>query len=1559
MLQNRPFLKSFFFVLFWLQIPFSFAQLTTDNSAPYNSVNYLVQDVLMGNGITASGISSGGTAAQIGYFDGSNSNIGLSRGVFLSSGDISTAGGINFDNGMTTAFGGPGDTDLNSLLTTQTTEDVAFIQFDFVPIGDSVIFRYVFASEEYNEYVCSNFNDVFGFFITGPGYPPGGQNIALIPGGNIPVAINTINNGTPGQPGDEPTCAAADPNWQSNSGYFIDNTGGATVEFDGFTTVMEARAIVQCGETYTIKMAVGDAGDGQFDSGVFLEAESFSSPGIIVDITTVSGDTTIVEGCALATYTFIRPDAVGDITIGYEIAGNAINGVDYEFIPDSLVIPDGDLTGSISIIPFADGVFEGGDTVIVTVYNVTQCGDTIPETATILIQDENSLIVDAPDIISNCPGDDAVLTVSTTGGTPVYIHTWDNGMTGSPITVAPLVTDTFVVEAFDNDGCVGYDTAIVTVIPPFIPDAGNDTILCTGASVVIGGSPTGPLGATYSWAPSGSLSSATDANPTATPSSNQTYTVSVTNTVGCTYTDDIFVGVSSNPPVDAGADASICIGESIQLNSSGGTDYAWNTAPTLSDTSVADPIATPITTTKYYVTVSNVAGCSGIDSVEITVNNLPAVFAGNDTAICLGETVTIGGSPTGTGTATWLPITALNNASSLNPDASPTATTTYVVTLTDANNCSNTDDIEVTVNPLPSVDAGSNDDLCEGDTIQLSASGALTYIWTPADSISNTGIFNPLVYPITTTTYTVTGTDINTCENTDNVIITVNTNPTANAGNDITYLCPGASVQLNGSGGNTYVWSPVATLDDPNINDPVSTPSDTVNLELLVTDLNGCTDIDSLLIVVNDNPPSDAGPDTSICLGNSVVIGGNPTSIAGSAYNWNQGGTLDDNTFANPSATPIADTEYIVTVNNDTCTSTDTIMVTTLALPIISAGNDVQICISDSTALNASGGLSYLWTPSAGLSNDTIFNPNASPSDTTTYTINGTDVNGCSNSDQVIVIVNPLPTITTSGDDVICDGDTITINASGGSGYSWAPSGSLSSSNSSNSEAFPTSTTIYIVNVTDTNNCLDSASLTITVNSLPNVSAGLDDSICLGDSVQLNASGALNYTWSPATGLSSTSINDPWASPILSPTDYTVTGTDINGCEETDEVRIIVNQLPAISAGANEQFCIGDSVQLNATGGSSYTWSPGISLSDSLIASPWASPGDTIIYVLVGIDNSGCSNSDTIQVDVNPLPIIDAGITSSICLGDTAVLTATGGSSYIWTPADSIVNNSLATIQAFPDTNILYSVVGTDSNSCSYFDTVSVLVFRIETLPDTALCEGDSLQLQVFGSSANTYVWSPTAGLSDPNIPNPWAVLTNDITYSISASNIAGCNDEASISIISYDIPIADLEYVIEAGCEGVVAEFTNNSTGATSYLWNFDNSSTSEEENPVVTLPFNSNLTITLTATNDNLCDAIATETIATLGFDDYYDAYIPNVFTPNNDGENDIYNVELAGYLYECANMRIYNRWGQLMFTSTGNNTKWDGYTSVGEPCPEGVYYMTIEIGSKQHQSILYLMR
>ncbi|MFZ5555072.1 MAG: choice-of-anchor L domain-containing protein [Bacteroidota bacterium] len=634
-------------------LPFcGFSQLVVDNTT--NTPTWLVQNVLAGAGVTISNVTLNGAPATsvsntVGSFDGTASNIGLANGVIMGSGDVQVAVGPNNSGSATLGGGGiPGtDPDLQAITPNQI-YDEAILEFDFIPIGDSVKFRYVFSSEEYDEYVCGSVNDAFGFFLSGPGitgpYTNGAINIAIIPGTSTPVSINTVNLGVAGANGFAGNCAAIDPNWASYNVFYAGTNTQNSVQYDGFTVVLEARGAVQCGQQYHIKLAIGDAGDGIFDSGVFLEGGSFTSQGVDVSVSTVTGDTTIVEGCTSdAIFYFTRPDTTTQLTIGLGIGGDAINGTDYTFIPDSISFNIGEDTVILQVSPFADALTEGVDTLIITVYTITACGDTIPEVATLLIFDPTAVTANAgPDQTSICPGDNITLNGSGTGGYQPYDYSWSTGNTSPSVTVSPLITTEYYLTVSDLCGMSGTDTVLVTVpvFVPFVINTSDTSIVCPGDNAVLLATVSSGGFSPYSYLWS---NADTDTTTTVSPNVTTTYTFTVTDNCGMDSTVNVTVNVPVYNLQIAAPDVTGCMEEPIMLTSvvsggAGGYVYAWTGSGTITVNQANGSATVPDALTGIYVVgVIDQCGNTDSDTANVVMNpceiTIPNVFSPNGDGI--------------------------------------------------------------------------------------------------------------------------------------------------------------------------------------------------------------------------------------------------------------------------------------------------------------------------------------------------------------------------------------------------------------------------------------------------------------------------------------------------------------------------------------------------------------------------------------------------------------------------------------------------------------------------------------------------------------------------------------------------------------------------------------------------------------------------------------------------------------------------------------------------------------------------------------------------------------
>jgi gliding motility-associated-like protein len=619
----------------------SSAQLVIDNTT--QSPADLLTNVLVGSGVTISNVKFNGSAAaaltptlQAGEFTGTTS-IGITNGIILATGDAQLAASDNNSGGATLGTGGAAtDIDLNAL-SGLTLYDQAVLEFDFVPAGDSISFKYVFGSEEYLEWVGSGYNDVFGFFLSGPGisgpFSAGGVNLATVPSTTTPITINTINNVT-------------------NAIYYVNNGTGTTpavnlyIQYDGFTVIMTAKAAVNCGDTYHIKLAISDAGDGALDSGVFLEAGSFTSDEVQVDLVTTSGTNTIIEGCLQGgVFSFLRPTSSDTLDISVFITGNAVNGVDYTpAIPSSVTFLPGQDSVGFSFLAVSDGMIEGTDSLIITIYNINSCNDTIVSTVTVFIEDPLPLTIDlGPDLSVSCLGGTLPLDPNATGGYVPYTYNWSTGETTSTINLTVAGSTQVILTVDGQCGSTDTDTLNITIVPAvpqlwttqtFSTYCPFDTVTISPLYVSGGSSPF-----TYVW-----TGGATTPSITVNPGDTTTYNVTITDWCGQDTTISIVVNVRNPVPIGIGVlsdtlckdvDDNIII-VPVLTGGNGTVNYTWyeNSSAIIID-QMANGTITVLGAVSgpYIITVIDQCGLMDIDTANIVVEDctpvVPNVFTPN------------------------------------------------------------------------------------------------------------------------------------------------------------------------------------------------------------------------------------------------------------------------------------------------------------------------------------------------------------------------------------------------------------------------------------------------------------------------------------------------------------------------------------------------------------------------------------------------------------------------------------------------------------------------------------------------------------------------------------------------------------------------------------------------------------------------------------------------------------------------------------------------------------------------------------------------------------------
>ena len=628
---------------------------------------------LVGAGLTYSNATFSGAPLSNALFTtgGTPTNLGFSSGILLSTGWASDALGPNNSGSLGQTNGTGSDPQLAALIPGYTINDACYLQFDFIPQSDTIKFRYVFGSEEYPEWVGSSFNDVFGFFVTGPN-PGGGsynnQNIAIIPGTTLPVTIDNVNSA-------------------SYSQYYVDNTGGSTIQYDGFTTALTAWCLVTPCVQYTIKIAVGDAGDSAYDSAVFLEENSFTSNGVSMHTAySNSADTAAIKGCSNGIVTFSTASNVNqNLTINYTVSGSAVPGVDYVAIPNSATIPAGQDSVSINIVPIFSGL-PGPTVQVVITTQSSVCANL--DSVIVLILNNELLVAQTSNDTIICGGS-ANLFIQPSGGIPPYVYAWDTGDTTSSITVTPTQTTIYTVFIADNCGQTLSDQITVSV-GSGNGSVSNDTLICPGGTATLVASG----GTNYTWS-NGFIGSVNIVNPTQTT----TYSVTIDYNCGANSTENVTVTMGSNIG-SASPDTVICQGGTATLIATGGTSYHWSNGCVSAVNSVS-----PTQPTKYYVTI--LGACGGFDSVKVNLLPLPVIsIKPPSQSICKGVDVSLVAG--GARSYLWSAFpgdASLGNQINLPLIlVSPNTSTTYTVRGTDSVGCSNTATATVTINPYPVAD---------------------------------------------------------------------------------------------------------------------------------------------------------------------------------------------------------------------------------------------------------------------------------------------------------------------------------------------------------------------------------------------------------------------------------------------------------------------------------------------------------------------------------------------------------------------------------------------------------------------------------------------------------------------------------------------------------------------------------------------------------------------------------------------------------------------------------------------------------------------------------------
>jgi gliding motility-associated-like protein len=969
---------------------------------------------------------------------------------------------------------------------------------------------------------------------------------------------------------------------------------------------------------------------------------------------------------------------------------------------------------------------------------------------------------------------------------------------------------------------------------------------------------------TYSWTsiPAGFASTSATATVSPLPVVTTTYMVTAKSPLGCSMSDAVVITINPQPTLSVNA-PSACLGVSASLSGSGAVTYSWSPATGLSTTTGASTIATISTTGNYTLTGSNALGCTNSISTTVTIFSLPTVTS-TSSSICKGGSTTL--SASGASTYSWSPSTGLNNntANPVNVSLNTLGLTTYTLTGISAQGCTATTTATVDVYNCLLVKA-QDTTLCEGYCAILKAvasTGVPNYTYTWSGGLADLSS----VCPIVTTDYTVTATDANGNTASDILTVTIEKTPVITVAP--VSICLGNCASLTASGASTYTWSPAMGLN--------TTTGSTVSACNLSTSqtytvngstVAGCTNSTTVTVTVNPLPTLTSLPAT-ICKGTTTTLSVNGANT----YTWTPITGLSSSTGANITATPTITTTYTIAgADNNGCTATTQVTVNVNAIPTISAGPAQTICAGTNAVLSTSGATTYTWSTGTNTTSITV-----NPLVKTTYSVTG-ETAGCTHTASVAVDVKNCVFVTTR-DTLLCQGYCAVLASSAGGGigpytYSW--NGGTVTNGSNGQLVCPPTTTTYTVIATDVGTGgQGTATMVVKIDPLPAVTVA-NQSICVNQSVSLTANGASTYSWSPATGLNTTFGNIVIASPTITST-YTIQAHSLAGCTGTTTVTVTVNPLPTISANP-ATICSGGNAQLSASGATSYTWLPIASVTPNPGNPVNTKPTSTATYTVVGKDANGCINSSTVAVTVYPNPTITVN-NASICLGESAGLTASGANTYNWTPATFLSQTSGSSVVSKPTTTTNYVVTGTDNYGCSGTTTAKVFVYPLTTVTAISkqICLNQSTPLTVSGAA--NYSWTPASGLNPTTGANVIANPTTTTIYTISATSLYNCTATTTVQVTVNPIPtiVASTDTI----CEGQYGDLT--ASGANTYTWQptgYTGSNTTD-------LPFVST-TYTVTGTSIYGCTQTSTAFI-------YVKTY-PNVDFDVNPGTASIYEAKI----------------------------------------------------------------
>ncbi len=1341
--------------------------------------NYLVKEVFVAGGCyDIENVAFKGPDIAKGEFAKGNS-IGFDGGIILSTGDVEDCSGPNSSTSTTSTFNGnQGDGDLNTLLrivgsTITSTTDVAVLEFDFTPTSDKVSFEYVWASEEYCDYSNSDFNDVFGFFVSGPGingpFSDKGINIAKIPGTNDYVSINNINwkNNRPLYNNNTPFFQALGGGCKAGE-IFAAAVAKNDLEYDGFTNVFTASVDVIPCETYHIKLAVGDVGDKKFDSAVFLSANSFKlgDPAELateIPNATFPDSNLVYESCQESFFVFKRTedsDRSKPQVVPFTISdlSTAQPNVDYTAIPSPVIIPIGQDSIKIAVNVFDDGIAEGPESIIFELESACTCEDILTE---LIIAEpaEPSITFDE---LSTCPGGTVNITPMVEGGVGEYSYEWSTQDTEESISMSIDEATTYFVTVTDECGTTSM--AEVTVgIEPQVATLSGAVVVCNGdptGEIEVNFTGTGPYTLEYEYnGATRNISNIETATYILPETAGGTYEAIGMTSSGCVGTGDgiaeiIETNVAieykfSNPKCNKTTDGFI----ELTMDENGGTyTYDW-------DNGASDNRLENLEEGEYSVIVANELGCTDTRSFTLTKpEQLTAQVEVMGMANCYtpnGGSIDLeveGGSP---GYAF-----AWNNGAGIEEDPSNLEGGTYEVKITDANGCETTATAEIPADlDQPNAKIQVEDIIsCRNNELMLTAIGTslgdeFVYLWTTEDGniLNNSTELTPTVNAGGTYQLAVLNTE-NGCESiVEEMVAEDITQPELDLAPPTALNCRDLTQQLEGIlleelSDYSAIWrsNDGNFTTDTDILTPEIDEAGTYSL-MVTNNINGCIIEKNVTVEQDIIAPEVAlvAPLDLNCSRNSIAI---QTQVGMEEseyeYNWQteDGHFLENRTTLTPTVDQAGLYTLKVTNINNFCETTvearvgiDTIT------PKIDAGESA-IFTCDKKEISLNGTVSdnrpynYIWTTEDGgiLSGEKSLTPAINESGTYTLFVKD-ELNDCEATDMVVILddLSRPKAIIETPDAITCTNETVQLNAENSTrgstiNYRWETfSGDILDASNPINPIMGAAGTYLLFVVDETNGCegkgiveilMDTISPTAIINS-PEVFS-CNSVTALIDGSASSTGPNFSYNWTTEDGIigSKTDV----ISPIIGSAgtyQVEILNTE-NGCMTTASLAIIDEKPTDLNLAIDQPLCHGDKGQVNVMqvigGVGPYTYSiDGGNRFHNEAGFTALRPGN---YDVIVKDANDCELAQQIEIMEREELVVKLGNQLDIQLGDSMNLSALTNipeeniAEIIWTPAEGLSCDDCLNPMATPYQSTNYGVEIMDQNGCMANSEVRLLV---------------------------------------------------------------------------------------------------------------------------------------------------------------------------------------------------------------------------------------------------------